>query len=363
MLHSWCDAFKKELVGADANIKGTILAKMQKPILTRWWTMGVAAAYIFDYYLQLLYAAQIVINTYGSDSSPYKIATTLFSMMKDPENFIDVILIRCLNKAYTHPYLDWLQSCDDLSGSLGFSSHHIAVRHYLKKYDLTNILALDTMKLYSKVVDKCGVLEVGERHRHLNKLQVFMREANDSLDKHFMRWIGPDLLPVGMMSDHPIAKVIAAAILGRNLRSFEMDVNVIDDMRMSGHVYMTSTVHKQQVDLRKLHLFICQQQEEGAIYWQEANVAAELIVQDNVDLWMFNYEGDNRPIRLHLHSTYLPLTSQTQFVESHVKDAKFVSQTDRSEELRTCMAIIRVDPGFPFRLTPMSFALRVTNSP
>jgi len=26
-------------------------------------------------------------------------------------------------------------------------------------------------------------------------------------------------------------------------------------------------------------------------------------------------------------------------------------------------SVVDVDPGFPFRLTPMSFALRVTNSP
>jgi len=35
---------------------------------------------------------------------------------------------------------------------------------------------------------------------------------------------------------------------------------------------------------------------------------------------------------------------------------------DGFNDLKVC-GIVCVDPGFPFRLTPMSFALRVTNSP
>ena len=45
--------------------------------------------------------------------------------------------------------------------------------------------------------------------------------------------------------------------------------------------------------------------------------------------------------RWHVHSAYLPLASQTQFVESAAKEAKNVSAADQSEQLRTCMAIIQ----------------------
>jgi len=130
---------------------------MQKPILTRWWTVGVGAAFVFDYYLILFHAAQIVINVYKSDSSPHKIVSSPFSMMKDPANFIDVTLIRGFNKAYIHPHLDWLQSCEDLTGTLGFSSHHIAVRYHLMRFDLSHILTDPAMKLYTQAVEswKC----------------------------------------------------------------------------------------------------------------------------------------------------------------------------------------------------------------
>ena len=56
----------------------------------------------------------------------------------------------------------------------------------------------------------------------------------------------------------------------------------------------------------------------------------------------FDYEDrDHGELRCYMQNTCLSLPSQTQFVERGVKDAKEVSSTDRSEQLRTCMAIIR----------------------
>jgi len=43
-----------------------------------------------------------------------------------------------------------------------------------------------------------------------------------------------------------------------------------------------------------------------------------------------------------------------------------ISSQDLHEPVERCQQVSLVnlvDPGFPFRLTPMSFALRVTNSP
>jgi len=109
---------KKDAADKEANYAGAVLAKLTQPILTRWWTVGTGAATVFDYYLVYFCACQIVINIYSSDASPYKIASTLCSMMKDPETFIDATLIRCFNKAYLHPHLKRLQESDDLTGTL-----------------------------------------------------------------------------------------------------------------------------------------------------------------------------------------------------------------------------------------------------
>jgi len=71
-------------------------------------------------------------------------------------------------------------------------------------------------------------------------------------------------------------------------------------------------------------------------------MAAANLVASDVDLRSFDCDNvEHEAMRWHMHSTHLPLASQTQFVERGVKETKCVSATDPSEEHRTCMAIVR----------------------
>jgi len=340
-IYTFHSQFNKQELDPDSNYMGTLLQKMTQPILTRWWTVGVAAAVVFQCCLQMFHACQMVVNVYGSDSSPYKIASTLFSMMKDPETFIDLTLIRCFNKVHLHPHLDWLQRSDDLTGTLGFQSHQIAVRYFLMKYDLYNIMDSSTlMKDYIEAVRTCGSTTKEDEKRHLNKLNIFMREAVDSMEKHFKRWVGRDLLPAALLAEGPVAKVTAAVILGRDFPTFQSSDTVSNQLRLTGKINFVSAVHKRRFCLKHFDKFIRERIDAAVVCSQEAIAAATLIL-DGVDLRAFDCDGPHGRIRFEMHSTYLPLPSQTQFVESGVKEAKNVSSTDRSEELRSSLAIIR----------------------
>lgn len=196
------------------------------------------------------------------------------------------------------------------------------------------------MKEHSQAVDNCGVLLPGERARHMTKLSVFIKEVNDSLDKHFNRWVRPVLLPAAMLSEEPLARVVGAATLGQDFPSFDTTATVSNQLSLIGFIYFRSAAHKRRICLVLFNKFLRERLGHDIVCTQEANAAAQLIV-DKVNLQSFDYEGDNGAIRLHLHETYLPLPSQTQFVESGVKEAKNVSSTDRSEELHAALAIIR----------------------
>jgi len=132
--------FKKIAVDPSGQYKLTVLAKMTQPILTRWWTVGSAASCTFDYYLVMFHACQTIINMYTSDRTPNMIASELFAMMSDQENFIDMTLMRSYNKAYLNPHLDWLQSSKDLTNHQAFQAHHIAVRYYIMEKHLRGIM-------------------------------------------------------------------------------------------------------------------------------------------------------------------------------------------------------------------------------
>jgi len=99
--------FKKVVADPSSKYKGTILAKMQQPTLTRWWTVRSAASYEFDYYLVIYHACQTIINIYKSDRTPHAIASDLFTMLLDQENFIDMTLILVASDLGRRPFWSW----------------------------------------------------------------------------------------------------------------------------------------------------------------------------------------------------------------------------------------------------------------
>jgi len=325
----------------------TIYGKMTAPILTRWWTVGSAASYTFDYCLQVFHACQQVINIYKSTSTPNGIASDLYAMMKDQENFIDVALIRSFNKAYINPHLDWLQSGDDLSGSLGFQAHNIVARYYLMREDLKQTMTNPSMKQYMALVNKVPDDGSGNRARHLKKSEVFYIEASESLDKHFRRWLKADLLPAALLSEGPTAQVVAACMLDKPLPSFNNQAAVTYMASADWYKFKSDAHKRPRFNLNLFHKWLKNQlidvrKTDNGEYSHQDWTAATLISNDVVvDLRSKDYTAAHGEIRLFMHRTYLPLASQSQFVESVVKEAKLAASTDRSEQVRSCYAIIR----------------------
>ena len=335
-VHQFHTAFRRAQVDPEVTkCEGTVLCKMSQPILTRWWTVGSGASYTFDCCLVLFHAAQTVINIYPSGSTPNDIASDLFAMMKDQHNFIDMCLIRTFNKAYINPHLDWFQSSDDLTSALGFQSHQVAVRCHLMDYDLRSMLTSGrTANDYHIAVNR-GNPE--DEALHLKKLQAFGTAARASLYKHFDRWLKSSLLPAALMAEEPCARVVAAVMLKTT------PTHGIPEDRMTGFIPYESTAHKRKLDMKKFCAFLKTRIESignDDEHVPEAQQAAQ-IVSGGGDMRTFDYEGDDGVVRHDMHSTYLPLACQTQFVESIVKEAKLVAQTDRSEQHRSWLAIIR----------------------
>jgi len=333
--------FKKDQLADPSTLtqyKGTVYSKMTAPILTRWWTVGAGASFVFDYYLVIYHACQAIINTYESVTRANKIASCLFSLMSDRVNFIDMTLIRCFNKSYIHPHLDWLQACNDETDNLGFQAHNIAVRFYLMNDDLYHLLSRDKMNDYKNAID--GHDDDGT---HLNKLNLFGRGAYSSLHTHFTRWLTTPLLPAALLSEPPTAKIVAAVMLGVDRPPMDNEQDVVNHERMTGSIKFNSKTHGTTICMVLLDRFLRRKVKEldnSAGYTQESKLAAQLVL-DGLDLRRKDYSGPQGPLLQHMHTKYYSLPSQTQFVETGVKDAKNVSTTDRSEQTRTCMSILR----------------------
>ena len=352
---------KKETVDPSGQCKGTTLAKQQQPILSRWWTVGSAASYTFDYYLVLFHACQTVVNLFTSATTPHGIASDLFAMMSDQENFVDMTLIRSYNKAYLNPHLDWLQSNKDLTGHQAFQAHQVAVRYFCMHKDLEHIIRTGRkMEDYHEAVARWNGPEEtmeADKERHTKKLTVFLNTAHASLKKHYQRWLKPSLLPAALMSEAPAAKVVAAMLLGApKMPSFANDPTVKDDSRITGKILHKSVVHKRDLDLYQFDRFLRKMIDKDVQCCQYSQHAAQLVL-NGVDMWQFEYQeqdGLHGHWRWYMHSAHLPLPHQTQFVESAVKEAKNVSATDRSEQMRSCLAIVR-------SCTPLTMSGKMAN--
>jgi hypothetical protein len=59
------------------------IQKIPQPVLTRWWYVGIAAAFLKKYFQIVLGATQIYFNINDSKSRPDKIASGLQSVMKE----------------------------------------------------------------------------------------------------------------------------------------------------------------------------------------------------------------------------------------------------------------------------------------
>jgi len=338
--------FKKEQVDPSATkLKGTVLSKLQQPTLARWWTVGAAASFFFDHCLVIFHACQTAIDVFDSVQTPNDIASDLFAMMIDVENFVNMVLIRCFNKAHINQHFDWMQSCEDLTQELGCQAHNMAIRFFLTDRDIRGIMwGRSTEDCHKAVKSACKGREDGvtEHTRHFTKLNIFVNEARDLLHKHFPQWTSPKLMPAALSSEGPTACVVAAATLKRHVMpTFAADEGVADLMHAAGKMEFCSEAHKAAVNLTAFDAFIRRQLDSVDGNCSPAVIAAaERLCAGNVNLHETNHADDNGALLWSMHSTCLPVPSILQFVESGVKEAKHVSATDRSEAIQKCLAVV-----------------------
>jgi hypothetical protein len=113
---------------------------MPQPVLTRWWCVGVAAAFLKQNYRIVLRATQICINSNNADSKPNKIASAgLQSLMKQDIACSDMLFLAQFHEDWLTQHFQWLQAVDDVAKKPGFRSRQILVRHCLKRKDLEEL--------------------------------------------------------------------------------------------------------------------------------------------------------------------------------------------------------------------------------
>jgi len=261
--------------------------------------------------------------------------------MTDPNNFIDMASTMRFHKICIAVHLDWLQSCTDLSGMEGFQSHNIAVRHCLMSQQSEAVTVESVTTNRAGFSDHRKSLEMpnDNKSRDLQnkKLELFLQQAKLFLHKHCSRWLEPSLLPAALLSEMPLARVIADVVLQKQPtftqtnQAFNSTIhggNTIDSN--SFHQFVESHVGNSNAECEREAVKFAEMMCAGMDIPSRLEANKELLMDD-----------DEHDLLMHTLSKCLRLVSHTQFVEFGVKEAKLVSDTNCSEEMRSCCAIVR----------------------
>jgi hypothetical protein len=319
---------KFELIDADTFNK-TVM-KVQAPVLTRWWTVGDAATMVWNAYLLIFRVCQQVINSQATVQRSNKIASGLQPLLLEEEIFSDVALIHNYHCFFVTPHFGWMQSEDDLTNLPGFQSHNMLARYYLLVRDLGDLKTklLTTHPSFHDTRLSLLNLQEAVAIKQRKKIATFIDIALEAIEKHFVRWCNKSLLPAALLSAKELAIPVAFIMTARG---WDGPVDAED---------FYSQVHKSTFSQKKYFEFIRDRQEpvdNGTQYEPFAVRAANLLLGGSE----FRNKFHPYPMKHFMYEAYLPLASHTQFVEAGVKEAKIISCTDRSEQLRSAYAVNR----------------------
>jgi len=311
----------------DEEDRKQVLRRLQAPVLTRWWTVGAAANLAFKIHLVLLRVTQNVINCHPTRDKKNKIASGLQPLLLEPEINADLALIECFHTVFFCPHLDWVQSTTDLTNVPGFQAHNTLGRYFIMVQDLLTMKGTMFTTHPGFKNFRRALFNLTDQSQQKEKANRFMDLAQAAIHKHFKRWGNVALLPASLLSEAPIARIVAAVMHGRT-------VNI-----PTGTSFQ-SVVHGRSISLVKFNDFVqgIYDSTPDRHYDPMAMVAAQLVLDNGLDL---RDQENFDQIRDYMQVKFLALASHTQFVEAGVKEAKLVSQSDRSEQLRSAYAICR----------------------
>ena len=94
--------------------------RMARAVLTRWWYVTCAVIHLLEHWTGWLNFANACCNATRTTSKINKIASSIWSLMQEPELRCDLEFIGAFAKEYFHDHFRWLQGHDLYAKDYGF---------------------------------------------------------------------------------------------------------------------------------------------------------------------------------------------------------------------------------------------------
>lgn len=337
--HVAAQAAERTGIQAPIDLKAKF-SKIPCPILTRWWTVGVAAEYAVEHWDTLLELQQGVINRDATSKAANQIASGNQSLMQTRIVRSDVVFLSNFHKYYLFDHFEWLQRGDMVVGGskAGFLNRHIGVRYFLMYTDLSDAFTADHWKAlpaFEEYVASIEALSSTDKDSQIRKTRAFFKQALEQLHKHFARWLN-ELLFLSLYSESWTAMCVAKFLLTTGQQTVDWSHQ---DLWIGGGEEFESDLHGRSINLKRFGSFVtgkCRQETKDMIqqshYFAQWKDAIKKISEGS-NLWCIHPTPLLRQFRQHYLETYAALPSNSHLAESNVKEANHCSIHGRTEHL------------------------------
>ena len=256
------DLWRKLYFKAAGNldISNVKFKKIAAPIITRWWTVGVADSDFLDKFPIFLELCKLLRNVYTSENSRNKISSSILSLSREAVIISDVNLIACYHDAFLNKNFAWLQKGDTAIGnSPGFLGRHMLARYYLMHLQLNKLMNSGWKQ--SEAMQKFALhLEQEEMRQEMDdpvntnqrityktfqerKADLFFSDSLKALEKHYTCY-SQELLFLSLYGKAFVTQTVARILLNK------------DCPQLADGFLFKSEVHQAQVNILDFAKFV-----------------------------------------------------------------------------------------------------------
>lgn len=344
-----------ELHGLGVQFPQRLQECLPEPILTRWWSVCVAALHLTCHWEIILFVVATVCKLGRTSDAFNKIASGLHSLMKEDMVYSDLCLLADFHTAFLNRHFKWLQRADPAVGEPGFLTVHVLHRYFLMHRDLNALKTAldegdrnrDSIALFLQSIDKLQddpAEKDGERYMKAEKqaLQrrkfvLFLSQVEELIDKHCKRFCEPPLLLLAALGESAIARPVAQYILSGGA---DFDAAVAEEHE--------SHLHSNTFDIKELKEFLSckcctftahdfEILRDSVIFERFGNIVTK-IAEDGIDIWD-NVNPAMAPYRKTVLVYACALPSSNHDAERTVKRSKYIAKTGRQEKNRSIYSI------------------------
>ena len=312
-------------------------------VLTRWKYVAQACMHVVDHWKAWEQITSYIINMYNADSKVGKIASGLYSQLKNPFNRVYLEFISIFSRNVHLPFMEQAERKDPMAGEAGFGAKEV-LAHYFS-YLQTSVKLHEAFKNpdspeYATFRDLQKTMENEDIETSSGVCLKFFNLHEIKAHKMFSRWFTSNLILFAVFSSSRVSQVVANLLL-----DLETPNDPTTSLNFSGDLecnqFTLSVFSNWLVEATRPHIAQIRCDLGGFI---NKHKDALTVIAEGHNMWDAESDlGNNANLLINFRTVfkkcYQSFPSQNQRVEAGVKKSNDISFTGRASKKNSAYAI------------------------